>query len=248
MGRLLLISLLAAAASANTVIFSNLPAVLPVNTPSYGYEANGIDELGTRVVLGDGSRVLDSVTIYLSDWAHATDPDSVGVGDAYGYYHPVTLNLYATDASGTVGSLITFRTVDAYIPWSNRSGGVLVPVTFRFAGERVQVPDSLILTVAFNTEFHGADPIGKPGPYNSLNVATAATGGVAFPVTAGAYGDPDVGYVAERGGALTSSSGWAPYQPMFEIVGTPEPGTWLLLSAGLAAVAAVKKTKNRTSR
>lgn len=237
MDRLIFCVLAAAVtASANTTVFSNLPAVLPVNTPSYGFEANGIDELGTRVSLAAGSRELESVTIYLSDWAHATDAGSVGVGDAFGWRHPVTVNLYLTDDAGDVGGLLTSQTVDAYLPWSNRAGGVLAPVTFSFSGQHVTLPDSLILTVAFNTQNYGASPLGTAGPYNSLNVATAALSGVAFPVTAGAYGDADVGYDAERGGALTASAGWAPYQPMFEIVATPEPGTWMLMAAGLVLV------------
>ena len=40
------------------------------------------------------------------------------------------------------------------------------------------LPDEFVFGVAFNTNSWGYNPIGQPGPYESLNVGTANVGGV----------------------------------------------------------------------
>jgi LPXTG-motif cell wall-anchored protein len=51
--------------------------------------------------------------------------------------------------------------------------GFAFTATFDFVPLVLTVPDRVIVTVAFNTEHHGAAPLSVPGPYNSLNVAVS---------------------------------------------------------------------------
>ena len=156
------------------------------------------------------------------------------------FTHPITLNFYDVDDSvlpAIVGDLITSVTKDAVIPfrpsaaepgecpsasqWKSESGtcqnGFAFTVDFDLSGAPV-VADEVLVTVAYDTNTHGADPIGEPGPYDSLNVSIA--GEVAAVGTdvdndlmfldstwAGAYGDGGTGGT----GTLREDSGWTGY-------------------------------------
>jgi hypothetical protein len=119
------------------------------------------------------------------------------------FTHAVTLNLYEVDLSGSVpavGPLLATRTQTFAIPfrpsWDDAHcwppaynapfggqwydpvlarcvDGLATPVHFDFSGMGVVLPEQVIFGVAFNTETAGADPIGTPGPYNSLNLGVA---------------------------------------------------------------------------
>jgi hypothetical protein len=106
----------------------------------------------------------------------------------------------------------------------NCYGAILAEVDFAFATGSVTLPDTLVFGIAFDTAHHGYAPLGVNGPYNSLNVVTAHQGAAELPVTAGAYVNPDVGYVNSSSSGFRADTGWTGYQPLFELYSTPEPG------------------------
>ena len=219
------------------VIFDNTPAPLPGNIPSLGYQANQTSEFGNKISFAGTNRNLASVEIVMSDWANQSDWP--GMGDATGYDHPITLNFYNPGSGTTVGTLIASKTETVHVPWhtANGSGGTAFPVDFDFTG--VTVPDTVIFGVAYNTQTYGANPIGAPGPYISLNygVATVApsVGTDVNPddeywntTTASNYADGGTAGV----GIFREDTGWAPDAAAIQVNAVPEPTSIALLALG----------------
>ena len=218
-------------------IYSSIPAPLPPNVPSLGFEANASSEFGDLIQFTGTSRSLTQVTVVMSDWALAANyPAFPGAGGPT-WNHPLTLNLYTVDNSGpnpAPGTLIATRTQTFAIPWRPvadptcanpaqwRAGngtcysGLAFPVTFDFTG--VTVPSQMIYGLAFNTEHYGYAPIGVAGPYASLNLGLAQA-----PPTVGVNPFPDTAYwnttnaanYADGGaggvGVFRRDTNWTPY-------------------------------------
>ncbi len=186
----------AAATPADTVVYDSVPATLASSYPSLGYQATSTDEFGDYVVLGGTQRELTTATVGLvswtcGNWESGSSPCTTTPGDTYS--HPITLNIYAADTSGAVpaaGALLTSVTQNQAIPyrpsasaectggnagkwWDGAAcnSGYAFSLTFDLGG--VVVPNDVIVTIAYNTQTHGAAPVGTTGPYNSLNVALA---------------------------------------------------------------------------
>src|SRR5436305_12215689 len=107
------------AAGAST-IYTSIPAPLPPNVPSLGYQATQTSEFGDLIQLGGTDRVLKHVTLVMSDWALASDWPSFPGSTGPTWNHPLTLNLYTVDNSGAnpaPGALIATRTQTFAIPW-----------------------------------------------------------------------------------------------------------------------------------
>ena len=252
---------------AGSIIYDSIPGPLPPNIVSLGYQATQTAEFGGLVQLDPGtSRGLSTVTAVMSDWALAS---TYGSSDP-GWYHPITLNLYnVANASGTPqpGSEIASVTQTFFIPWRPEASpgcgtawrasdnscynGLAFEITFNLGN--LVVPDELIYGIAFNTNTWGYQPIGKPGPYESLNfgLSTAAPGVGSNPLpgtaywntqTAGNYADHGAGGV----GTFRQDTGWAPYSGAVEF-DTPEPGSVTLMLFGLTLLLAVCRGKARTS-
>jgi hypothetical protein len=109
--------------------------------------------------------------------------------------------------------------------WTGPGGacynGKAFPITFNFSG--VTLPDSAIISVAFNTAHYGAHPIGVTGPYDSLNVGTAPapTVGTA-PLTDAYQSSTWAGAYCDNGSAGTGSfrldaGCWGGYLPAFKV-------------------------------
>ena len=96
-----------------TLVYSNIPTVLPPNLPSLGYEATSTTEFGDHIQLAAGPRKLNTVTVTMSDWALASDYGSI----APGYNHDLTFNIYNYTGDSAAGSLIATSTLNALIPW-----------------------------------------------------------------------------------------------------------------------------------
>ena len=206
------------------VIYSSMPGhPAPGNLPSLGAEAYSFNELGNEITFAGTHRSLTSVTVLLSSWACvsgnwfandcATPPGST-------FQMPITLNIYhAAAGSDTPGSLITSVTQTFSIPyrpsaspqcestdpgtWYQLStgqcfNGLATPVTFRFGGQGVTVPDEIVYGVAYNTTHHGYHPIGNMPcdstsqgcPYDSLNIALSED-----PVNVTSGTDPNPGTI-----------------------------------------------------
>ena len=239
------------------VIYDSIPTVLPANVPSLGYQATSTSEFGGLVSFATSYRDLTDVTLLMSDWAVASEQHSLDPT----WQHAITLNLYSVNTSGAIptpGALIATRTATFDIPWRPESsggctggwlasdglchGGIAFTVTFDFSG--TTVPDQLIYGVAFNTNNWGYVPIGKTGPYESLNFGLSTSNPIV-----GSNPQPDLaywntayaGFYSDGGAGGTSTfradTNWAPYSGGIEFEATaPEPGASWLLVAGLAAL------------
>lgn len=188
---------LAASAGAVTssVIYDATPSPLPGNVASLGFQATQTAEFGDEVVFTGTNRRLTSVTVTMSDWAlHSTYPTM----PAAGWTHPITLNLYNTNAlNPTVpGTLIASTTQTFTVPWRPAEDPTNCPTkdspgyaykwqsapgapdtncyngfAFNISFDlNTVVPDRIVYGIAYNTNTWGYAPIGAPGPYESLNV------------------------------------------------------------------------------
>lgn len=208
------------------VIYDSVPLTLPSNSPSLGYEATSTSAFGDKITFAGSGRELDKVAVNLSSWACQQGQWNLGncvSAPGATFAHPVTLNIYEAAEDGTVGSLIATRTQTFEIPyrptadptcgsatqWRDTSGGcfngINHVVVFDAAG--VTVPNTVIYSVAYNTQNYGEAPVGVSGPYSSLNFALSPT------VNVGTNNDTDEvfwdttypGYTA----GLKADSGWS---------------------------------------
>jgi hypothetical protein len=189
------------AISSPSVVYDALPSVSPqTNYPSVGFEATSTSEFGDYIHLGGTNRKLNTVTVTMSDWAkyadYASNPAYSGNSSTWSL--PVTLNIYGSsvNASGVPTNLLATMTQTVAAPWrpaedmscgntSNGYGwkvggvcynfsGISFNAVFDLSGQNVTLPNDVIVGIAFNTQTHGYNPTGQPGPYNSLNVAVPA--------------------------------------------------------------------------
>lgn len=177
---------------ASEVVYDALPSVSPItNYPSQPFQAQQTAEFGDYIHLGGTARVLKTVTVTMSDWALFSDysSDPRYQNDSTNWTHPITLNVYSVNPGtpNTVGSLLGTETQTITIPWrpepdgcdatgwtdsnNNCNHGLAFNATFDLSSLNITLPNDIIVSVAFNTQTWGYNPIGTTGPYNSLNVA-----------------------------------------------------------------------------
>lgn len=181
-----------------SVVYDSLPSVnSQTNYPSLGYQATSTSEFGDYIHLGGTNRILDTVTVTLSDWAKYSDYSSNEMysGDRVTWAMPITLNVYSNKlgANGSPDTKLATKTQTFNIPWrpesdstcgltSNGKGwkiddicynysGIASNITFDLSSLNVTLPDDVIIGVAYNTKTYGFAPSGIAGPYESLNVA-----------------------------------------------------------------------------
>ena len=220
-----------------SILYDTIPGPLPPNVPSLGYQATQTSEFGDLIQFDGTSRILNQVTLVMSDWALASDYPSFPGSTGPTWNHPLTLNLYNVDNSGAnpaPGTLIATRTQTFAIPWrppadptcpggtawrasdGNCYNGLAFTVAFDFTG--TPVPDQIIYGLAYNTQTWGYNPIGTPGPYVSLNFGLSdqppSVGSNPFPdtaywntQTASNYADGGAGGV----GVFRRDTGWTPF-------------------------------------
>lgn len=249
------------ALAAGTPIYDSIPTPLPPNVPSLGYQATQTAEFGDLIQFGGTGRALTQVTVAMSDWALAADYGS----SSPTWSHPLTLNLYNVDNSGAnpaPGALIATRTQTFAIPWrpvadptcpggtawragdGNCYSGLAFTVTFDFTG--VAVPNQIIYGLSYNTQTWGANPIGAPGPYNSLNFGLASVaptvGSNPFPdtaywntQTASNYADNGAGGV----GIFRRDTNWTPFSGAVTFGASTITEVPALGPAGLVVLAAL---------
>ena len=239
-------------------VFNSIPDPLPGNLPSQPYQAQQAAEFGDHIQLAGTSRNLSSVTVTMSSWArHSEYPNLSEVGFA----HPLTLNIYNVDKSGTVpalGSLIASVTQEFVMQWRPEGdptcpdtgygagfawravngtcyNGFAFNIVFDLSEEGIVLPDEIIYGIASNTETWGYDPIGTPGPYNSLNFAvnniSAPSTGIDVEPDAVFFNTETAAWYADGGaggvGIFRRDTGWTGYVPAVrfdveEAVVTPE--------------------------
>jgi hypothetical protein len=266
LGALVAVSLLCAATSASAETqYSNVPNPLPGNLPSQGFQATQTAELGGQIHLAGTERQNATVTVGMSSWACQTggwDPPNRPCVTTPGstFTHPITLNVYSVGSGNSVGDRLISITKRVAVPFrpsqddtnctGSNAGAWFDPVqskcvngklfTTNFALGDVTLPDNVIVSVAFNTDTWGYDPIGTPGPYDSLNLAL--TDGFTNPSgTAPSTGSdpiPDSAYENSHTAANYCDGGsggvdtfrldancWTGFQPILAVATPAQPST-----------------------
>jgi hypothetical protein len=239
----------ALAATNPSVLYDSTPQPLPPNVVSLGFQATQTAEFGDYIAFAGTDRVLDTVTVTMSDWAKHSDYPSM---DPAGWAHDITLNIYNVafvDGEPVVGSSIISVTQSFFIPWrpehtascagdgwlasdSTCYSGLAFNITFDLSSLNQALPDEIIYGIAYNTNTWGYDPLNAPGPYESLNVGlldtSPSTGTDVEPdavfwntMTAGNYTDGGAGGV----GTFRRDTNWTPYTPAVRFTATNPPPT-----------------------
>jgi hypothetical protein len=156
---------------------------------------------------GERSSANLPVTVVMSSWACQRGGDaSCSTDPGATWDQPLTLTIYnvnndaAVPAAGTVVLQTTQTFAIPYRPSYDPTGpcqaksstgwysaaedhgqipcynGLAHPVTFTLPAG-ITLPGELIWTISFNTETHGYAPLGKSGPWNSLNVGAQTFSG-----------------------------------------------------------------------
>lgn len=200
--------------SSTQVTYSNIPAALALSYTSLSFSAQQTSELGNFIQLSGGNRVADYIEVVMVTWASASKYPEWAVADPTGYRQPLTARIYqpvTAPGGGTAFQIVEESTVHVHVPWKPTllPTGVTYPyngyafrVIIPFSG-RISVPDSCVLSIAYQTQSSGSAPIGSPGPYNELNVALSA----AKPVT-GTDPDPSAVFWIKNDQWFYPATGW----------------------------------------
>ena len=230
-------------AAGQTVLYNNIPDPQPANVPSLGFEATSTSEFGSQLGFAGAERTSPDVAVLMSSWACETGSWTSGCVTTPGatFTHPVTLNVYNVGANNSVGSLVATQTETFTMPYRPSADGCggsttawtgpgsacyngkAFPITFHLEG--VTLPDTAIVTVAYNTAHYGAHPLGVTGPYDSLNVGLAdgPTVGTALPTADDAYQNSSWNGAYCDGGAGGTGTlrfdpaCWTGYLPAFKV-------------------------------
>jgi hypothetical protein len=211
------------AAAASNPGYNSIPATLPGNVISVGFEATSTSEFGDLITLGgtDRARADLPVTVVMSIWAcqrggEATCDTTPGAI----FNQPLTLTIYNVNNAGAIPAagtqvLQTTQTFDlpyrpsrdasghcdasGFYPWYSVAedhcySGLAHEVTFILPAGG-DLPSELIWSIAFNTNTHGYNPVGTSGPYDSLNVGAQTFDG-----------EPSFGTDNEPDGAFVNST------------------------------------------
>lgn len=236
------------------VVFNQIPDNLDLSYTSYSFSSNRSRAMGNYVQLGGTERYLNAVTVTMVTWAKQSDfIDSIyaDYSNAAGWNHYVEVVLYAVDNSGASPTLnyLASSGGNVLIPWRPAvvpSGypetgtspypyeGFAFNLGFQFDGS-VQLPNQLVVSVNFDTQNYGYEPMAVPGPFNQLNVAADidVTPTVGTDLSSSVYVSQKIG--ADYVSTLNGNSGGA--APMFKIEAsaTPDPYTVWIVSYGFTA-------------
>lgn len=247
-----------------TVIYNNLPNPQPGNVPSEAFEATSTSEFGGQVSFAGTARNDPTVTVLMSSWGCENGSwtnDTCSTTPGATFSEPITLNIYNVGSGNSVGSVVKSVTQTFNVPYrpsadnSNCTGtdagkwfdatdntcynGFATPISFNLAGQGVTLPNSAIVTIAFNTSDYGANPYGDTTAchstsagcgYDSLNVGLVnnAPSVGSNPVAesdylnsswSGAYCDNGVGGTGSLRFDMgnTGADPACPYQPAIEV-------------------------------
>ncbi|RYD60787.1 MAG: hypothetical protein EOP84_36545, partial [Verrucomicrobiaceae bacterium] len=211
-------ALLATVAHADTV-FDNLPAALPGNYPSLGYQATQTSEFGNRIGLGGTARLLNSITVGMSSWATGAPGTT--------FTHDLTINIYGAGSGNAPGALLGTSTQTFTMPYhdgTNGFSGTAFLATFNLASLSLTLPDQIVIGLAYNTANYGANPMGSNGPWNSLNfglIASAPTVGTDLDPDDVMWNTSTAGWYTDGGaagvGVFRQDTNWTGYAPAIRV-------------------------------
>ncbi|YCM42642.1 MBG domain-containing protein [Verrucomicrobiaceae bacterium 227] len=163
--------------SSSEVVYQTIPAIPQPSYVSYGIGSTTNKAFGDEVNLGGSNRILESLDFAMVTFAKAADWPLEALANPEGYLHPLTAIVYKVE--GETLTLVDQKTQEVLIPWRPATvddggefpfDGLGFNVRFDF-NERVPLTGKILVMIAYNTELSGFQPIGLPGPYNTLNVA-----------------------------------------------------------------------------
>lgn len=249
-------------ASTPGVIYDNIPFPQPGNLSSLSYEATATSEFGGAVTFGGLARTRPVITVLMSSWGCQTGSwtgDNCSTAPGSTFSEPITLtirNAGASSAEGSApGSVIDSVTQTFNIPlrpskddvqctgaqlgeWYDAAAascfnGLATPITFDLSNTSVFLPQTAVVSVAYNTSDYGAHPYGDSTAchstsggcgYDSLNVALTAppvVGSDPLPNDAYLNSSQASQYCSASNpgvGSLVLDTGcWTGYQPAIEI-------------------------------
>ena len=178
---------------ASLVYNSIIPNGPAANLPSEGPEAYAFNEFGNQITLAGTARHLTSVTVTMSSWAcfsGSWDAGNCSTPTGATFPQEITLNIY--DPSDTINPIATSTQTFAipYRPSASAKCATLgVPgkwyspgmktcfngladnVTFSSFTGNLNLPDSVVYGIVYNTRTYGPNPTAVSGPADSLNIA-----------------------------------------------------------------------------
>lgn len=245
------------ASAAAPIVYNNIPNPLPGNVASLGYEATGTSEFGGLVSLAGVNRDNPSLEVTMSSWGCETGSWNGGnCSSASGsnFTHRLKFDIYEVGANDEPGDLIGRVTRNVQMPYrpsanyNKCSGGDAGKWYYKSTGNcfngkaftrivslgSIELPDDVIVGIAYNTTHYGSSPIGEAAPcftssggcpYDSLNV-----GLVGDPPSVGTQPNPDDAYLNSPLGGSYCDGGtggtstfrldqgcWTGYQPALRI-------------------------------
>uniref|UniRef100_UPI003F4916AC hypothetical protein n=1 Tax=Cupriavidus yeoncheonensis TaxID=1462994 RepID=UPI003F4916AC len=165
---------------------------MPPQVPSYGPEAYAFTTIGDSIKLQAGApRTLETLSVVMSSWAcerGAWSDGKCSTTPGSTFNVPITLAVFDSGKKQVAAVTQTFpipyrpsADPDCTGPdagkWKAANGscynGFANKITFNLSALKATLPDgTLSFQISYNTNTHGPNPIGQPGPYDSLNVGT----------------------------------------------------------------------------
>ena len=207
------------------VVFQTIPTVPDPSYTSLSLNTLTSDKAwGNEVNLGGSNRFLESVDIAMVNWAKGADYPVLAAANALGYQRPLTVLIYGVDGASNL-TLLEQKTQETLIPWRPATlddgseypfGGTAFTTRFNF-NDSLELPERIVVLIAYNTESSGFAAIGSPGPYNELNVAFGGdaplVGSDVNPAEAIRFRSTD----AFPEGVLTQSGAFGVIAPLFTV-------------------------------
>lgn len=192
LGGLLSMMLASAAVSASArefVVFNSVPAPLPGNVVSEGFECCQVREFGDAIAFpaGTGGK-LTTISVVMSSWACMSGnwftAGTCITKPGAEFSQPITMTVYEVDntnaAQPKAGAQLASVTQAFQIPYrpssdtahcpdgqhwfSSATGqcyhGIAAPITFDFSGKNLSLPGQIAIGVSFSTSDAGPSPLG----------------------------------------------------------------------------------------
>jgi len=224
----------AATAATKTTIYNNIPSPLPGNVPSVGFEASAASEFGGQVGFDGTARMKPKVKVVMSSFGcqggHWNTGDCSTTPGAT-FSEQLTLNVYTVGELNEPGTMIGTVTHTFNMPY--RPAANYTKCTGEDAGKwfdsgtatcyngkaftksvslgTLDLPDTAIIGIAYNTTHYGYSPIGESAAcytsaggcgYDSLNVGTGES-----PASVGSQPLPDDAYLNSTQGSQYCDGG-----------------------------------------